>query len=199
MTEIKEFSKKIKKELKRENIVLDEESIIGMYEFRTILIKWNKTMNLVSFKDEAELEEKHFIDSLLPITSIRKKGYKRVSDIGSGNGFPGIILALADKTLYVNLIEQRQKKAVFLKEAAHRTGALNVKVFCSDASLFDYTQTDLITCRGFKDAKTVICLLKKWGVKKDFMIWDKRADERASLYVYDEKCSTWNNNFKTEC
>jgi len=192
MIDKREFSKKIISSLKRVNVSLDEESLSNMYEFRSILLKWNKTMNLVSFKDEVNLEEKHFIDSIIPAEFLRKKKYSKISDIGSGNGFPGIVIALADKTFNVNLIEHRQKKAAFLREAVRKIGVLNIKVFCTDASLFDYADTDLITCRGFKDAKTVMGLLTKWGVKKDFMIWDKHTGVRVSLYVYNEQCSTWN-------
>jgi 16S rRNA (guanine527-N7)-methyltransferase len=86
-----------------------------------LLRKWNATVNLVSAADLPHLWARHIEDSL-QLGTIAGLLPSRAVDLGSGAGFPGLILAIAFG-IEVDLIEQDQRKAAFLREAVMVTGA----------------------------------------------------------------------------
>jgi 16S rRNA (guanine527-N7)-methyltransferase len=88
--------------------------------FAETLLRWNRTVNLVARADERELWERHIADSLqlAPLAA----GAARGIDLGSGAGFPGLILALATEIPF-DLVEADHRKAAFLREAARVTKA----------------------------------------------------------------------------
>ena len=134
------------------------------------------------------------------------KNSKSVIDLGSGAGFPGLIVAILAKDrkipIKVNLIEKSKKKALFLKRVINDlkldTHVLNLNVF----ELTDKIQTDLIIARAFKPLKTILRLLdqKVENWKKIFLflgktgqnellqaskIWDIRYKQRRSVTSRD--------------
>ena len=86
-----------------------------------LLTRWNATINLVSPADLPHLMTRHIADSL-QLAAIGAPLPPRAIDLGSGAGFPGLILAIVHG-LEIDLIEQDQRKAAFLREAAMVTGA----------------------------------------------------------------------------
>lgn len=89
--------------------------------FADLLIKWSGTINLVSAADLPHLWPRHIEDSL-QLGTIAGPLPARGIDLGSGAGFPGLILSIAFG-LEVDLIEQDQRKAAFLREAIFQTKA----------------------------------------------------------------------------
>ena len=86
-----------------------------------LLRKWNATINLVSPADLPRIWTRH-IEDCLQLGSIAGPLPPRAIDLGSGAGFPGLILSIAFG-IEVDLIEQDQRKAAFLREAVMVTGA----------------------------------------------------------------------------
>lgn len=84
--------------------------------FTALLLRWNQTINLISRQDEGRVWERHIADSL-QLASLLPPGVDRAIDLGSGAGFPGLILAHATGIRF-DLIEADQRKASFLREAA---------------------------------------------------------------------------------
>ncbi|GAA3671224.1 16S rRNA (guanine(527)-N(7))-methyltransferase RsmG [Acetobacter fabarum] len=91
-----------------------------LHAYMAVLKKWNERINLVSPKDMDNLWERHILDSLQLVPLV--KGRERFVDMGSGGGFPGIVLGIAANIPGV-LIESDQRKSAFLREAARITGA----------------------------------------------------------------------------
>jgi len=89
--------------------------------YETLLRKWSATINLVSAADLPLLWPRHIEDSL-QLGSIAGPLPPRAIDLGSGAGFPGLILSIV-YGIEVDLIEQDQRKAAFLREAVMVTGA----------------------------------------------------------------------------
>lgn len=89
--------------------------------FRDTLIRWNATINLVSRNDLPVLWERHVEDSL-QLVALADPMPDRIIDLGSGGGFPGLVLAIATG-VPVHLIEEDQRKCAFLREAARITAA----------------------------------------------------------------------------
>ena len=88
--------------------------------YMALLKKWNERINLVSPKDMDNLWERHILDSLQLVPLV--KGRRQFVDMGSGGGFPGIVVGIAADIPGV-LIESDQRKSAFLREAARITGA----------------------------------------------------------------------------
>ncbi len=89
-------------------------------QYQALLLKWQKAVNLVSGKTLDEVWDRHFVDSaqLLPLIPA---GKKTLFDIGSGAGFPGLVLAIMNPALDVHLIESDHKKCTFLSTVSRET------------------------------------------------------------------------------
>lgn len=79
------------------------------------LAKWNKKMNLVAKADRRETIESHFLDSLVPLPRIASLQNPTLLDVGTGAGFPGLVLKTACRSLKLCLIEPRVKRVTFLR------------------------------------------------------------------------------------
>jgi 16S rRNA (guanine527-N7)-methyltransferase len=100
---------------------VSRETQASLDRFAALLLRWNRTLNLISRADEGHLWERHIGDSLQLLPFIGS-GSGRGIDLGSGAGFPGLILALAS-SVHFDLIEADHRKSAFLREAARVTGA----------------------------------------------------------------------------
>jgi 16S rRNA (guanine527-N7)-methyltransferase len=89
--------------------------------FLALVLTWNRTINLVGRADEAQLRRRHLEDSLALLPYL-PTGFERAIDLGSGGGFPGLVLAIATGRPF-DLVEADQRKAAFLREAARITEA----------------------------------------------------------------------------
>jgi 16S rRNA (guanine527-N7)-methyltransferase len=104
---------------------VSRETLAGFDAYRDILLKWNRRINLISRSTEADIWGRHFADS----AQLRKycpAGARRWADLGSGAGFPGLVIALlareASPGLRVVMVESDARKAAFLVAAAQAVG-----------------------------------------------------------------------------
>lgn len=101
----------------KENISISTEEINAFIKYKELLLEWNEKINLTAITDEKEIIYKHFIDSLLiekisEISLINKK----IIDVGTGAGFPGLPLAIMHKDLQVTLSDSLKKRIDFLRK-----------------------------------------------------------------------------------
>jgi 16S rRNA (guanine(527)-N(7))-methyltransferase RsmG len=89
----------------------------------SLLLQWNRKINLTSVTELPEAATRHYGESLFLAARLSAG---RVVDIGSGAGFPGVPVAIARPDCLVDLVEAHQRKAVFLREACR--GMANVRV-----------------------------------------------------------------------
>lgn len=87
----------------------------------SLLLRWNRTINLISRRDEADIWSRHIIDSLA-LAELLPANFAFALDLGSGGGFPGLVLAIATGSTF-HLVESDVRKAIFLREAGRETGA----------------------------------------------------------------------------
>jgi len=99
-----------------------------------LLVLWNRKLNLARIGSRAEAIERHYNESLF-LAPYLPAGPLKIADIGSGAGFPGLPVAVARPDCSVTLMESRQKKAAFLREASR--GLPNVAVFAHRAEEAD--------------------------------------------------------------
>ena len=157
---------------------VSRETITSLKKYENYLIKSNKTLNLIGKSTLNEVWIRHFLDSSQVIDFI-DKNINSVIDLGSGAGFPGLILAILAKdrkiAIKVKLIEKSKKKAIFLKRIINDL-KLDVKVLNLNAfELTDKIQTDLIIARAFKPLKIILQFLdqKTENWKKIFLFLGK--------------------------
>lgn len=98
--------------------------------YREMLTRENQRQNLISRKNVAYEIDKHIQDSLI-IRDVLDLGSNKMVDIGSGAGFPGMIIAMACPQLEVTLVESDRKKSRFLKEVSWELELTNVTVVCA--------------------------------------------------------------------
>jgi 16S rRNA (guanine527-N7)-methyltransferase len=113
--------------------------------FADLLLRWNRTVNLISRRDEAQVWPRHIGDSLQLIPHISGRP-ERAVDLGSGGGFPGLVLAIATAIPF-DLIESDQRKCAFLREAAREAGA-DVRVIAQRIEATKVKPAALITARA---------------------------------------------------
>ena len=141
---------------------VSRETIISLKRYEDILTKANKSFNLIGFSTINDIWIRHFLDSAQVIDFI-DKNCKNLIDLGSGAGFPGLILAITAKDrkipIKIQLIEKSPKKAKFLKEIIKQLN-LNVKVlnqnFLEQQNKF---MSDVFVARAFKPLKTILELM----------------------------------------
>lgn len=100
---------------------------LQLFAFIDELKKWNKKLNLISFKSEEELEIKHVQDSLSLLEIFDFEKGQRVLDLGSGGGFPGIPLAIECPDTEFVLMDSTAKKMVTVQTIAETIGLGNVQ------------------------------------------------------------------------
>ena len=125
-----------------------------------LLKTWGTKINLTAIKQPREMAILHFLDSLTVFKVIPSGSGWHILDIGSGGGFPGLVLGTADETLHVTLLDRDPKKIVFLK---HAVRALNLtRIDFINMPLKNLLvnpskgQFDCVVSRGFSSSITVM-------------------------------------------
>lgn len=103
----------IKRGAEQLNIPLDESQIKQLIEYARLLVEWNEKMNLTAITDDEGIAVKHFLDSLTAINTGKVQG--RVIDVGTGAGFPGLVLKIAKPEIELTLLDSLMKRVNFLK------------------------------------------------------------------------------------
>ena len=128
---------------------------------------WGSKMNLTAHPEDPEEIAFHVIDSLMPVLLAidRTSGLggqfernREILDLGSGAGFPGLVLA-ATSPAHFTLVESRRKRASFLQVAASEMGLGNVTIEAKRAEQLDFdARYDLVTARAFGDSSEFFAL-----------------------------------------
>jgi 16S rRNA (guanine527-N7)-methyltransferase len=112
--------KQLEELLYRTPILFDKQTSSKLVDYLFLIKTWSKKLNLVSNTDKNYVYIKHFIPSFWLFETIESEKPKSILDIGSGAGFPGLIMKILSSKADVFLIESNRKKALFLKEAAEQ-------------------------------------------------------------------------------
>ena len=147
----------LKQELKKAGVDLPDLDIDKLRTYAVLLKEWNEKINLTSIVEEDDVAEKHFLDSLLPC-ALTDFSNKKIVDIGSGAGFPGMVIALAFPTSQVTLVDSTQKKFLFLEEVKKTLQIGNVffKIGRVEDMKAEKQSFDLVTSRGFSSLPTFL-------------------------------------------
>lgn len=132
------------------NLNVSRETIERLEQFAELTRKWNPSINLVAKSTIADLWTRHIVDSA-QLFQFAPESTARWTDIGSGGGFPGIVLAAisVEKSpqIQFSLIESDQRKATFLRTAARELG-LKVTVIADRVEKAEAQNADVLTARA---------------------------------------------------
>ncbi len=141
---------------------VSRETFPDLEEFRSLIIQKNKEINLISTNTEKISKERHIIDSAQIVEFIDKND-KICTDIGSGSGLPGIVLAIIMKhkksDMMFHLYEKSFHKSNFLIEVSKRLN-LKTKIFQKDIFKEKNLLSDTIVSRAFKPLPIILHLAK---------------------------------------
>lgn len=114
--------------LLNEDFVLNGDQLEQLRIFYENLIAWNKVMNLTAITEEEDVYVKHFLDSLSILKVMDPDAFvrKTLIDVGTGAGFPGLVLTIAFPQLHVTLMDSLNKRINFLNDTAEKCGLHNV-------------------------------------------------------------------------
>lgn len=145
-------------ELKKLGITLTDKQKEQLEIYKDFLIEYNKHTNLTRIIDENDIYLKHFYDSLTIVKYIDLSNKKTLLDIGTGAGFPGMVLKIVYPNLDVTLLDSNNKKITFLKQLSEK---LNINVNAIQARSEEYIKEkreffDVVTSRAMANLRVLL-------------------------------------------
>ena len=184
---------------------VSRETILSLKKYEKTLIEANKKLNLIGNSTIKNIWSRHFLDSSQVIDFIDKND-STLTDIGSGAGFPGLVLAILARDrkniIKIKLIEKSPKKVKFLRKIIDE---LNLNVEILNKNIFEYSKklsTDILVTRAFKPLEIILKLIHnkienwrkififlgktgKYELLQASKIWDIEYKQRVSVTSND--------------
>jgi 16S rRNA (guanine527-N7)-methyltransferase len=158
------------------------------------LLKFNKVVNLISSKTINNADSVHFADSILASLLVNKKvnKNKELYDIGSGNGFPGLVYSILFPEQKMVLVDSDERKCEFLKHMAIQLGNGNIEVQTKKIESFAPDSIEQAICRGFAPMPRILLTLRKI-VKQGGQVFHMKAEEWGMevAEIPIQLCSAW--------
>ena len=169
---------------------VSRETLNGFYEYESLLSKWNEKINLVSKNTLMDIWERHFLDSGQIIKHV-EASEKRWVDVGSGAGFPGLVVALLLRDRKIDcdlvLVEKNPKKVFFLNEVIRKLN-LGVEVVNDNIGTLEPLNADILTARAFSELNNLIELAFRHRKKEGICLFLKGENYRIEL---DKTLNYW--------
>lgn len=143
------------KAVKQLNVDLTEEKLEKLNKFYNLLIEWNKKINLTRIEEEEEVYLKHFYDSLTIAKAVDLSEIKTLCDIGTGAGFPGIVLKIFYPNLKITLIDSLKKRVNYLNEIIKELGIDNIEAIHVRGEEYK-GQYDVVTSRAVANIEKLL-------------------------------------------
>ncbi len=184
--------------IKKYNV--SRETIKKLESYQALVKEWNSKFNLISKSTENIIWERHIVDSLQLIKFITQKD-KILLDLGSGAGFPGVVLAIACQELYpdlkINLVESIGKKTTFLQEV-NKILNLNMEIYKERIENLKIGKVDIITSRALASLPKLLEYAKPFCSNNTRLIflkgekWVQEQEEARKKWIY--KCEVYDSD-----
>lgn len=160
-----------------------------LLDYSTLLLKWNKTINLIAPGDVDNILQRHVLDSLQLLKFIDNKDIS-IIDLGSGAGLPGIILSIAG-IKKVTLIESDSRKAAFLFQASKLSNG-NIEIINDRLENISDLECDIVTTRAFANLNKIFCLSENIKVQDKYLLHkgekhQEEIDEARKHWLFNSK------------
>ena len=164
------------------------EQIDQLLAYVDLLDKWNRVYNLTAVRESERMLSYHVLDSLAALPHITAR---RVLDVGSGGGMPGILFAILRPDWQLTLLDANHKKTTFLKQAVIELGLSQVEVVCDRVEAYQPADKfDVITSRAFAELNEFIRLTRHllttdgyWAALKGVYPYEEIAQLPADIRV----------------
>ncbi|MDW7774351.1 MAG: 16S rRNA (guanine(527)-N(7))-methyltransferase RsmG [Desulfobulbaceae bacterium] len=185
------------------DLALTDEQVVSLIRYCLELRKWNKKVNLVARNTSLrDLIDKHFFDSLTLVPLLRKFDHLSgpLLDVGSGAGFPGLVVKIACPSLAVMLLEPRHRRATFLKHVIRLLALKKTEVHMrrtEDADFAADSDFAFITGRAVAEVCEFLAMVEHLAAPKTLVIcmqgeggserWEKQENPTAFQFIGVEK------------
>ncbi len=144
--------------LQKSEIEISEEKKENLLNYLELLYEKNQVMNLTAIRDKEGMLEKHFVDALF-LTKVINDNEKSFIDVGTGAGFPGLVLAIFYPEKQFLLVDSVRKKIEFINEVIEKLQLTNVKTSFERAEELikdKREQFDVALCRGVANLRIIL-------------------------------------------
>lgn len=146
-------------ELKKINIELSEEQLEKLNRYYKLLVEWNEKINLTNITEKEQVYLKHFYDSITMIKIIDLNKEESLCDIGTGAGFPGMVLKIVFPNLKVTLVDSLNKRIEFLKNIKEELKLEDLEIIHARAEEFSVNNIekyDIVTARAVSHLSNIL-------------------------------------------
>ena len=146
------------KELEKIGLNITEEQLNSLDIYCKFLLEYNSHTNLTAIKEEDQVYLKHFYDSITFIKAIDLNNMNNLIDIGTGAGFPGMVLKILFPNLEVTLLDSNNKKIKFLEELSEKLNLTKINFFhgrAEDFCIKNRESFDIVTARAVSNMTTL--------------------------------------------
>lgn len=150
-------------------------------QYVDLILKYNKTMNLIGPMNSEEIKVNLFIDSL--VAAIVKIPNGKVLDVGSGAGIPGIVFSIFYPEIQLTLVEPRRKRADFLQMAVRELGISSAIVFQKRIEVIPQTLYDYVIAKAFRKPVEWLPLAANWIHEEGAVLCMHTTDADLSTQV----------------
>ena len=142
-------------QIKRLGITPTEEQLQKLEKFYQLLIEWNQKINLTRITEKEDVYLKHFYDSLTIVKEVDLSKVNTLCDVGTGAGFPGIVLKIFYPNLKITLIDSLLKRVNYLNEIIKELELKDIEAIHTRAE--DYHETfDVVTARAVANIEKLL-------------------------------------------
>lgn len=169
------FEAELRAGLQALDLSLSDQQVGRLLDYMALIQKWNKVYNLTSVRDPAEMLTHHLLDSLAAVPPLQRhlatlgEGDRKLLDVGSGGGLPGVVFAICCPELSVSCVDTVAKKAAFVQQVAAELRLGNLRgVHARVENLSG--PFDVVSCRAFASLP-------------DFVNWSQAALGEGSVWL----------------
>ena len=170
--------------LQRMDLALSDQVIDQLMTYLDLVEKWNRVYNLTAIREREEMIKLHYLDSLSILKHVH---VKNILDVGSGAGFPGIVLAITKPELKVTVMDSVNKKTTFMQQVKSELSLMNLDVVNSRVE--DYQPTTLfeaVTSRAFSNLKNMMSLTQHTLQKEGVWLAMKSKDVKQEVEAFEK-------------
>lgn len=171
-------------ELSAGGVNVSRETFAALKDYEALVRRWTPAINLVSKNTVADIWERHIADSAQVFTACDTSEVQNWVDLGSGGGFPGLVVAILAKelrpALRTTLVESDLRKATFLRQAA-QTLSLNAQVVSARIESLDPLGADILSARALAPLSELLCYAAKHVRDSGVAIFPKGARSAEEL------------------